>query len=318
MLIDLAAPATPGAHCSSRTSSIDGQLDQSAGLDQRAFGVATVTLTFGVQLVHNSNNQTPTYQHCTSSQTNMVLVLRYPKKRPCDEDSDLEARKKLRLPINEGPMSENFLPKPVKVLVGKSKTTYFVNEAQLRASSDFFIRASDGDWKESAARTVTLCGALPRAFYVYSKWLYWLLLYGVSRRQNLQREAGYLADFLQATDFKDACIDFLINKMIVGDEHYHGIAKHIYAYSLESSPHRQFGIDCALNFWGKTAFERFGEQEFPQEFQNDLILALGLHLRNGLEHASAKEYFKNINHCKYHEHVKSGKPCYKTRFKHLP
>ena len=140
----------------------------------------------------------------------------------------------------------------------------------------------------------------------------------VDREHGMFTKCYQLADFLQATDFKDVCIDFLINKMIVGDEHYHGIAKHIYAYSLESSPHRQFGIDCALNFWGKTAFERFGEQEFPQEFQNDLILALGLHLRNGLEHASVKEYFKNINHCKYHEHVKSGKPCYKTRFKHLP
>lgn len=229
-------------------------------------------------------------------------------------------------------MRSRLTSEPVKVIVGISETTYFVDEAHLRASSDFFNKVLDGDWKESATRTVTLSKNMPWDFSIYAKWLYSGCLYmtepddrtydknldmTIDKEYNKLNECYELADFLQAIDFKDACVDWIIDKMVAYNEYAFYIAGIIYAHSLKSSPHRQFTIDCALNFWQKGSFELILDKEFPQDFHKDLIHALGLPIRNGFKTVPVKTYFKNIDMCKYHEHTKNNKPCYKVRYPHL-
>ncbi|KAJ6192541.1 hypothetical protein J3E72DRAFT_379690 [Bipolaris maydis] len=74
----------------------------------------------------------------------------------------------LLLPIDDGPILTS---EPVKVVVGSSETTSFLNEAHLRASSNF-NKMFDRDWKERATRTVALPEVISRPFSTYAKWLY--------------------------------------------------------------------------------------------------------------------------------------------------
>jgi hypothetical protein len=230
---------------------------------------------------------------------------------------------------------------PVKVIVGSSKATYFVHEAQLRASSAFFTQMFNGDWKESATRTVILSEAIPQPFSIYVKWLYSRRFYitesddidceeesdTLESGENGERENLWdcyqLGDFLQDSDFKDAIIDALINKMVVENCYPLYIAQAVYASSTAASPHRQWVVDCAIKFWSKPELDAVAEDavsesgDYPQEFRTDLFVAMSAHLRTGVKVTLVADFFQNLDTCKYHEHTKKNTPCYKTKHRHL-
>ncbi|EUC45659.1 hypothetical protein COCMIDRAFT_95041, partial [Bipolaris oryzae ATCC 44560] len=168
---------------------------------------------------------------------------------------------------------------PIKVVVGTSKTTYFVNEARLRASSDFFSKVFDGHWKESTARTVTLPEIMPTAFSIYDKWPYtgyfyttgsncliydeWLDEYRKEEYITFG-ECYQLADYLQATDFKDACIDSLIHKTLFDKEIPYGIATNMYPHTLESRPIVNSPFTAPSNFGQTKPLSSSMNRDFPR------------------------------------------------------
>lgn len=217
---------------------------------------------------------------------------------------------------------------PVKVVVGSSRKTYFMHEAQLCASSDFFKKAFNADWKEKETRIIALPEASPGVFGVYAKWLYSGRFYLAEQddikydeKRNLHIDGEYLkvlrcytlADFLQDNDFKDASIDIIVKKIANGNHSLADLAQTVYAHSTAQSPHRQLIVDCAIQFWSKTEFRFVGEADYPNQFLTDLIVSRGPYRRSLVCATPTWLFVTRLNNCKYHEHTKNNTPCYKAK-----
>lgn len=225
-----------------------------------------------------------------------------------------------------------FNVKPVTVVVGKDEEKFFVHEWYLRASAEFFDKALSAPWKESETRIVTLPKAVPRAFEIYTKWLYCGKIYiiepdnqnsGEEMQKTNDKEYSKLdksyelANFLQDNDFKDALLDAHIEKMITENCYRADIAKTIYFYSSAASPHRRFVIDFAIFVWEESDLSAVATKNHSHELIVDLVAAMSSHLRHRVAEKSIAGFFKKLNICQYHEHSKTNSPCYKTKQKCL-
>jgi hypothetical protein len=218
------------------------------------------------------------------------------------------------------------------VLVDKQKYRFRVHEEHITSSSEFFKKAMSGNWKEKEARQVKLPDTTLRAFEIYVAWLYTSLFYITDDNDcenedqdknalipdeefNKWKECYTLADFVLDDDFKDALIDVLMDKMNTEGSYWYDVARLIYPHTGAESPHRQFAIDCAVKLWDSEDFDRFAEEECPVDFKDDLIMAMGANLRDGLDKERVKEFVGDIEPCQYHEHTAKNTPCYKTKRK---
>ncbi|KAF1984040.1 hypothetical protein K402DRAFT_465431 [Aulographum hederae CBS 113979] len=66
----------------------------------------------------------------------------------------------------------DFRTRPLEILVGASRTAFYIHESLICGSSEFFKNAMNRDWKESQERSVPLPDDDVEIFDLYSKWLY--------------------------------------------------------------------------------------------------------------------------------------------------
>ncbi|KAF2874077.1 hypothetical protein BDV95DRAFT_487789 [Massariosphaeria phaeospora] len=221
--------------------------------------------------------------------------------------------------------------KPILVTVGegKKKEEFYLHEAHLRSSSDFFQKALSTDWKEGSTGTVELAGSKPQAFEAYVKWLYTGRIHIMEENDRGGRnqngvmmdteftkimECYALGDFLQDLDFKDAVVDACAEKMASDDVSFIGLGQMIYPRSLAKSPHRKFAVDTALHTWDLKSFSPIHREKDPSEFLLDLLAAVAQSMRTGgQDNKTSKVFFASLTPCEYHEHTLQGKPCYSEK-----
>ena len=220
------------------------------------------------------------------------------------------------------------------MLVGHDKDEFTIHEDNITSSSEFFKKAMSGDWKEKEARQVELPDTTSRAFEIYVKWLYTGLFYitehgdinakseckdGVVRDSELNNwaECYALAGFVCDDDFRDALIDGAIDRMHTDDAYYLTLAKEIYLHTAPKSLHREFAIDCTVKLCDSEDFGLFVKAKFPEDFKDDLIMAIVVDMPYAIQCQSVEEFLEDIEPCQYHEHRAKHTPCYKTK-RNLP
>lgn len=207
---------------------------------------------------------------------------------------------------------------------------FFAHEAIVSDSSGFFKKALEDDWAEGATRTVNLPDVCPSSFPIYVDWLYTGRFCLSAQHDMRPREDGAindkewgrwalcleLGDFLQDTSFKDALIDIAIEKMSYDDTYSLDVPNDIYRLTKADSPYRRLTLDIAVSMWDEEDFSGSIDQGYPIDFTADLLSAMGKKIREGVVNKSPREFFENVNACKYHEHTLTKTLCYKT--KHRP
>jgi hypothetical protein len=212
----------------------------------------------------------------------------------------------------------------ILVRVGAEKEEYHIYENLLRANSGFFDIALKKEWKEGQDRIVEMPKTNNEAFSIWAKWLYTGCMYlmkdgdiertseGVTTNSEWPRWASCyaLGDFLQDSDFKDACIDSCIEANVASASNPHSLAGWIYSCSAGCSSHRKLAVDVFVHCWVRTGWTQ--DIKHPAEFLSDVIKAIGPHVSFGIKTQRLKDYFNLDDTCKYHDHG-SEKPCYKSK-----
>ncbi|KAF2874076.1 hypothetical protein BDV95DRAFT_565353 [Massariosphaeria phaeospora] len=197
--------------------------------------------------------------------------------------------KKLRRSAEDGPC---FSTSVITVRVGKPEQLFTIHESLLRSSSFFFDSALKDGWKENEQKAISLPSVIPEIFTVYVKWLYtgqfFLTRDGDDRvvkddatgkilKRNSTEwwrwKACYeLADFIQDSDFKDACVDVALELMkSIG--YCMQMGNLIYHLSVEGSPARKFAVDIAVCKFRVHGFEELAKKG-NSEYIGDVMVAL--------------------------------------------
>ena len=209
----------------------------------------------------------------------------------------------------------------------ESPVTLSVHENLICASSDFFKKATRGEWKESRERSVRLEIFEEEVFQIYIHWLYRHTLPVrvdepglVGNDEYLQLAKAYvLGDYLLDTNFQDAVIDAIIEKTgskVRDDQCWYPVGtviRYVYDNTLESNMARKLLVDLyAARGKGSWLREWATEEDLPKEFLFDVAVAvLDLRPQLVLKHKA--------NPCKYHKHTpEQHSLCYRNRSESAP
>jgi hypothetical protein len=217
------------------------------------------------------------------------------------------------------------------VEIGDKKQKFFVHEALVSASSDFFKSSLKSEWKNNTTRSIALPDTDPVTFQIYLDWLYSGPHITITKKDDrvkptpcatpsvdhewIKWAACYeLGSFLQDTDFKDALIDASMEKMYTDEEYTTDFPSFVYPTSSRQSPHRKLAVDIAVSVWHSTTLEDAAKKDLPGDFCADTMSIIGRTLRSG---AAADigiwNFFASVDPCKYHEHALSNTTCYKSK-----
>jgi hypothetical protein len=162
------------------------------------------------------------------------------------------------------------------------------------------------------------------AFNVWIKWLYTGRIFLIQHRVATEINgttthkhtwscwglAYDMGDFLQDSDFKDAVIDGIIEKMILYNEYPFSLAQWIYTKSPITSAHRKLAVDTFVNCWPRSEWSQ--TMVHPAGFFADVVKTVGVTLEDGVRIQRPGDYFNLNDTCKYHAHG-SEKLCYRKR-----
>ncbi|KUM58300.1 hypothetical protein ACN42_g8858 [Penicillium freii] len=170
----------------------------------------------------------------------------------------------------------------VKITVGTSEEPFHVHESVLCTSFHFFKAAMSGSWKESKEHTIELPEDDPKAFAIYSHWLYFAGIPGLreaakkgeSAKQSAQEyydlvSAYVLGDKLLDAKFQNSVIDAIIDTCSTADSRDRKVyfpdadaVSHAYNNTTKSSKIRQMLVALYLHAAG----DEWLSEEHPKEF----------------------------------------------------
>ncbi|KAK0654592.1 hypothetical protein DIS24_g5050 [Lasiodiplodia hormozganensis] len=173
----------------------------------------------------------------------------------------------------------------IQVDVGSGQRKYYIHKDILCASSPFFAKACNGNWKEARERRIELPEDEPECFDKYVQWLYFNELFVEERKNDCEAlrwgdwlDAYLLGDKLLDQKFKDACFDIVYNQYENGgtlspsDQ-----AKLLYENLPESDPYLRLYVYVSA-YW--TTLDDFDPEvsadaaNAPMEFFRDVAKAL--------------------------------------------
>ncbi|KAI4923476.1 hypothetical protein J4E85_008514 [Alternaria conjuncta] len=248
-----------------------------------------------------------------------------PRKRGTDQPDKLPDPKKLRRAMADRPSR---LYKKITVIVG-DEDSFTVDKSTLLTSSEFFKKILGTSLKTNGPEEVDLPDVEPRAFGIYLGWLetgYFYITeendlinslisddFGSIRDDECTKwnECYTLGHEIQDCGFQDACIDWILEKMISEDMIMLHVPLAVYEIGGKIPAHRKFAVDGVAHFWNDGDFEKLEDDKFPPKFILDLAKYMGSNMRH--KHVAAEDdekFFENVG-CKYHAHVALNKPCYK-------
>jgi hypothetical protein len=117
-------------------------------------------------------------------------------------------------------------------------------------------------------------------------------------------------NFLQDSDFKDACIDVCMEAMCATRKTPHCLSETIYSGSLKASSHRKLAVETLAHCTSRSFWP--DKNDYPVDFLADVLKHVLPRLANGVSVRPLKQYFNLNETCQYHDHG-SEKPCYKTK-----
>lgn len=170
----------------------------------------------------------------------------------------------------------------MKIIVGTSKEPFHVHESVLFTSSQFFKAAISGSWKESQEHTIELPEDDPKAFAIYSHWLYFAEIPGLlqaakkgeSAKQSAQEyydlvSAYVLGDKLLDAEFQNAVIDAILDTCSTADSQDGKVyfpdadaVNHAYNNTTKSSKIRKM----LVALYRHSAGYQWLSEEHPKEF----------------------------------------------------
>lgn len=228
---------------------------------------------------------------------------------------------------------------------GEDQEIFVLHEHLLRQNSAFFEKALSGAWKETQEGTVKMPETSKKTFAVFARFNLtgWLFIReenevvpGSSseadgiQKESLRTEAimicrlQELAHFLQAPDFQDAATDALIEtvsemrrvkSMRVAGFSGSYVAS-IYKHSTLNSPVRRLIVEICLHRWGKKRLLTTEFETYPHRFCHDYIIAAAARITSARNVKDDTDPLDIRYSCKYHEHARDRKPCYKEKFQY--
>lgn len=211
---------------------------------------------------------------------------------------------------------------PVKVVVGdgESRQAFFIHKSLLSKHSDFFKAALDSNWKEGNEYTVRLPEDDPEHFQLFAAFLYSGQIYsskdGDHKAARLEGDSEFkrilqswiLGEKLLSVEFKDACTDAFIAKMLEDGTYSNGTI--IYPHGAAQCGMKRLCVDVAVWKWNAKAIDKARKKDIDPEFWVGLAAALHKTKLSGLK---GRAPFMEQSTCGYHDHDE-GSPCYKTMF----
>ncbi|KAK5170385.1 uncharacterized protein LTR77_004972 [Saxophila tyrrhenica] len=210
---------------------------------------------------------------------------------------------------------------------GEPRQLFNVRIDLLIKHSEYFKKALNKDWQEGQTRQVKLDDVDPDIFKIFNNFLKEGIIYSSKEGDvcfakpgdttQTDKELGRLVaswnlgDRLMSTSFKDGVVDALRSKTIVDGDYLQQMHPSVYSSSSPSSRIRLLVVDFAVWGWNTSTYRQAERSEEDVDFLFDVALAFK-------ERAESKPPAKNPitgkDKCRYHEHVREGKPCYTTMF----
>ena len=209
-----------------------------------------------------------------------------------------------------------------EVVVGSGDNcrSYTIHEGLARQESGFFDAALNRGWKESENRTVYIPGYHSNHFELFFAFIYHRVIFS-SKGDDLadpnshDREwmrlahAWALDNYLQATDFKDAITDAIIEKTFTCKRDdpapTHRV---IYPESLPGTPIRMLMVQIAFEKWSSCVLKAERNDSSWSDFFFDLAVR-----SHEIEDDIDTEDLCDRDICHYHEHRVSNTPCYRGK-----
>ncbi|KAI4682735.1 uncharacterized protein J4E84_007199 [Alternaria hordeiaustralica] len=221
------------------------------------------------------------------------------------------------------------LHKMITVLVGHEEDSFTVDKSFLLTSSEFFKKTLETSPKTNGPEEVDLPDVEPRAFQIYLGWLETGYFYITEEddlvNNSIEDDPGTIDDdecrkwnecytlghAIRDCSFQDACIDWILEKMVFEDMIMLHVPLAVYAICDKIPAHRQFAVDGVAHLWDDDDFENLEDEKWPSKFILDLAKYMGSNMRHkNVADEDYEKLFENIG-CKYHAHVALNKPCYK-------
>lgn len=256
--------------------------------------------------------------------------------RSCDQETATLNRRcekvhKPSLSLTCSKLTKNsFSSSQLTIVVGQETNhdaeTFYESPDILAQHSGFFAAVLRNGWKEKEERVVRLPECKPEVFQIFLNFIHTGNIYSRKdgdQSKNPSRNAVFDSELermcncwaqgekLASSVFQDAIVDALCQK--IGDELLYPFTLHRNIYSNTSTPNAmsRLLVDIAAWKW---------KEEYLQDARKDHVnssaflgdLALRLFSLSAEERKGPPPFTKND--CTYHEHVKDGKPCYKTIF----
>jgi hypothetical protein len=234
-------------------------------------------------------------------------------------------------------------PQCVTVVVGPEghSQTYIVPETILRESSNFFNECLSRPCREYTERIVRLRAFDGDTFRIYIQFHHQGRLY-ISRdddtldalpantppaiNNELVRclRMYRLAHYLEDKDFKDATVDAILEIMTdfyLAHPDFHMFmteesVRYLYRYSEPDAEIRRLIVDWAVVALDHGTFDCDVENTVEDEFGADLSKRLKWIGLGQAGQAELPNPFGGGGGCAYHVHVRSGRPCYREKFRY--
>jgi len=198
----------------------------------------------------------------------------------------------------------------IQVGTGAGVHHFHIHQDLICGQSPFFRAALNGDWKESKERKVKLPEDDPDAFHLYSNWLYHNTLISNNDSEcrfkfdecRLLGKAYVLGDKLGDFEFMEVVMDGIMDIGRRSPISLTTLITTAYDHTPVASPLRCLLIDV-YRFEGNRIWLDITERN--EDMLWDLAYAFLGQKTRGAPYLT--------NPCLYHQHEKSGKPCYKTK-----
>lgn len=203
------------------------------------------------------------------------------------------------------------------VLVGEQPKSYTLHKCFATKSSEFFVKATNGRWKEGKDKSVPLPDCMPEIFDIYLHWLYTGSIVlniteddedrGTSEINELMH-LYVLGNFLLDRPFRNVIVDRTLEVNRLYKKYPGSEAINIIWPETPADCQMQRLI---LRFWAirRTPEKLAGSTEkTPQDFTSCLLKELGI-IRDLGDSGREAQVPSFIRRCDYHEHDEGTPRC---------
>lgn len=200
--------------------------------------------------------------------------------------------------------------------------SFSLHQQLARDESGFFDSAFRGKWKDTESKVIRLPEYDAEHFQLFYLWIYAHKIFSakaddvqgsVDKEWDRLANAWALGAYLQATDFKDAVTDAIMDKVSQNrrsaSQSMHEI---IYPKSLANADIRRLIVDIAVSCWNKETLEARSNDPSWADFFRDLSIALVDQRHYGHSHLPKSPW--DADKCWYHEHRTSNAVCYRSKY----